>query len=138
MIDIYREIVQIQEQGRQPPWHHYPHPRLHAPQAGSQMLVRQDGSSRGTISGGRIEAEVTERARQSLKTGRPQLYVARLSEEQAGALGLLCGGRSGSGSNESDFFLPVSIFPPSKSLSVKFRVSRWHPFGYDTRKFKRK
>jgi xanthine dehydrogenase accessory factor len=93
MIDIYREIVQIQEQGRHAALVTIIHTQGSTPRkAGSQMLVRQDGSSRGTISGGRIEAEVTERARQVHETGRPQLYVARLSEEQAGALGLLCGG----------------------------------------------
>ncbi len=93
MIDIYREIVRLQEQGQHATLATIIHTQGSTPRkAGSQMLVRQDGSSMGTISGGRIEAEVYERAKQVLETGRPQLYKARFSEEQAGALGLVCGG----------------------------------------------
>jgi xanthine dehydrogenase accessory factor len=93
MIDIYREIVRLQEQGQHAALATIIHTQGSTPRkAGAQMLIQQDGSSTGTISGGRIEAEVCERAKQVLETGRPQLYEARLSEEQAGALGLVCGG----------------------------------------------
>ncbi len=93
MIDIYREIVRLQEQDQHAALATIIHTQGSTPRkAGAQMLIREDGSSMGTISGGHIEAEVTRRARRVLETGRPQLYEARLSEEQAGALGLLCGG----------------------------------------------
>lgn len=93
MIEIYREIVRLQQQGQRAALATVIHTRGSTPRkAGAQMLLREDGSILGTISGGGIEAEVRAQARQVLETGCPCLYEARLTEEEAGALGLACGG----------------------------------------------
>lgn len=61
--------------------------------AGAKMLVHQDGSLVGTIGGGCLEAEMTQRARRALEDGRVQLASYDLTAEEAGEDGLVCGGR---------------------------------------------
>jgi len=61
--------------------------------AGAKMLVHADGSLVGTIGGGCLEAEMTQRARQALQNGRVQLASYNLTAEEAGEDGLVCGGR---------------------------------------------
>ncbi len=93
MIDIYREIVRLQELGQRAALATVVYTKGSTPRKpGSQMLVREDGTSTGSISGGCIEAEVYEIARQVLRTGVPQVFQTQLTEEQVGILGLTCGG----------------------------------------------
>lgn len=61
--------------------------------AGAKMLVHADGSLVGTIGGGCLEAEMTQRARQAIQDGRVQLASYDLTAEEAGEDGLVCGGR---------------------------------------------
>jgi xanthine/CO dehydrogenase XdhC/CoxF family maturation factor len=42
---------------------------------GAKMLILENGDTFGTVSGGCLEADVLERARQVLKTGEPQVFV---------------------------------------------------------------
>ena len=42
---------------------------------GAKMLITETGESFGTVSGGCLEADVLERAKQVLKTGRPQVFI---------------------------------------------------------------
>ena len=42
---------------------------------GAKMLITETGESFGTVSGGCLEADVLERAKQVLKTGVPQVFV---------------------------------------------------------------
>jgi xanthine dehydrogenase accessory factor len=59
----------------------------------SKMLVLRDGSIRGTVGGGCLEAEVQSRGREVLDgDGDPVLNRYVLTEKQAGAEGLNCGG----------------------------------------------
>lgn len=59
----------------------------------SKMLVLPDGTSRGTVGGGCLEADVYARARELL-AGEARLGLDRftLTEEHEGAGGLICGG----------------------------------------------
>jgi len=58
--------------------------------AGARMLVRGDGRLQGTVGGGRLEADLVQRAREALATGRPELVSFDLTGEGEG--GLVCGG----------------------------------------------
>jgi xanthine dehydrogenase accessory factor len=64
-----------------------------APRAvGAQYLVRQDGSSAGSIGGGCVEAEVWQRAQETLEKGRGSILQFDLTAEQLAEGGLICGG----------------------------------------------
>jgi xanthine dehydrogenase accessory factor len=56
--------------------------------AGAKMLVRGDGSTLGTIGGGKVEASMTVRAGDVLLDGSPRMETFTLDEEQ----GMVCGG----------------------------------------------
>ncbi len=58
----------------------------------SKMLVLSDGSQRGTVGGGCLEAEVHAMGRQAMKAGAPMVARFTLTEAKAGAAGLNCGG----------------------------------------------
>lgn len=63
----------------------------HAPRKpGAKMVVFPDGSIRGTIGGGRVEAEVIEKARMMLssESAAPEVVRYKLAAE----LGMCCGG----------------------------------------------
>ncbi len=56
--------------------------------AGAKMLVRDDGSSLGSVGGGRIEQDTMAAARQALCDGQPRTLAFTLTEEN----GYACGG----------------------------------------------
>lgn len=62
-------------------------------QAGSQLAVRDDGAFVGSVSGGCIEGAVIEEAQAVMHDGRPRRLEFGISDEQAWAVGLACGGR---------------------------------------------
>lgn len=57
--------------------------------AGAKMLIRQDGSSTGTIGGGSVELETIAAAHEVLREGTPRTMTFQLNEEH----GHVCGGR---------------------------------------------
>lgn len=59
--------------------------------AGSKMLVFADGSTRGTIGGGEMEARIIALALESLSDGRPRLTRFELVDPRKGDPGV-CGG----------------------------------------------
>lgn len=59
---------------------------------GSQLLVRGDGSFTGSVSGGCIEAAVIIEAAAVIADGRPRLLEFGVSDAEAWAVGLACGG----------------------------------------------
>ena len=56
---------------------------------GAKMLVRDDGSTMGTLGGGCLEADVVQGALMSLKNGEPLTLPFELTEREGG---LVCGG----------------------------------------------
>jgi len=56
--------------------------------AGAKMLIRKDGSSCGSVGGGRVEKETVAAALHALTTGEPRLLEFILTEEH----GFACGG----------------------------------------------
>ncbi|MGC4785660.1 XdhC family protein [Micromonospora zamorensis] len=67
-------------------WHSAPQP------PGTTMLVAADGTVTGSVSGGCVEADLYERARRVLATGAPELIRYGISDDDAYAVGLTCGG----------------------------------------------
>ncbi|MEE1650078.1 XdhC family protein [Brachybacterium sp. J144] len=60
--------------------------------AGTSMLVGADGALQGSLSGGCVEGAVLEACREALETRRSSLRSFGFSEEDAFAVGLMCGG----------------------------------------------
>jgi xanthine dehydrogenase accessory factor len=88
-LELYEEMVRLTRRGE--PFalatvvaHGGSSPR----KAGAKMLVRGDGSSMGTVGGGRVEQESVEAARVALADGEPRTLVFVLTEEH----GYACGG----------------------------------------------
>ena len=60
--------------------------------AGSQMAVRDDGAFSGSVSGGCVEGSVIGEAQAALHDGKPRNLKFGVSDEDAWAVGLACGG----------------------------------------------
>src|SRR5215218_9621871 len=60
--------------------------------AGAAMLVGPDGSAVGSVSGGCVEGAVYELAKDVADTGTPVLQRYGVSDDDAFAVGLTCGG----------------------------------------------
>ncbi len=61
--------------------------------AGSQLAVSADGAIAGSVSGGCVEGAVVAEAADALSSGRPTLLNFGVSDDEAFAVGLACGGR---------------------------------------------
>jgi xanthine dehydrogenase accessory factor len=61
-------------------------------QPGASMLVAPDGSVSGSVSGGCVEGAVYEIATEVARTGTPRLERYGVSDDDAFAVGLTCGG----------------------------------------------
>jgi xanthine dehydrogenase accessory factor len=59
---------------------------------GSKLLVTEEGTMQGSVSGGCVESEVYEACRGVLRGEPPQLLTYGISDEQAFQVGLPCGG----------------------------------------------
>lgn len=65
-----------------------------APRAvGSQLVIDRDGAMQGSVSGGCVEGAVITEAIEALEDGRPRLLDFGVSDDEAFAVGLACGGR---------------------------------------------
>ncbi|MCC5974412.1 MAG: XdhC family protein [Rubellimicrobium sp.] len=65
-----------------------------APRAvGSQLVVDRDGAMEGSVSGGCVEGAVIAEALEAVGDGRPRLMDFGVSDDEAFAVGLACGGR---------------------------------------------
>ncbi|TQS44470.1 XdhC family protein [Cryptosporangium phraense] len=60
--------------------------------AGASMLVGPDGTAVGSVSGGCVEGAVYERAQETIASGDPSLERYGVSDDDAFAVGLTCGG----------------------------------------------
>ncbi|MEN0062593.1 MAG: XdhC family protein [Myxococcota bacterium] len=61
--------------------------------AGSHLVVRDDQQFLGSVSGGCVEKAVIEEAVQAMEDGQARLLEFGVSNEEAWAVGLACGGR---------------------------------------------
>ena len=77
--------------------------------AGAKMLVLSDGTTLGTVGGGKIEHQATQDAMEALRVGTSRLVPYGLRPEGEHALGMACGG-------EASVFLEVHI--PLRTLVI--------------------
>lgn len=61
--------------------------------AGSHIAVRGDGAFEGSVSGGCIEGEIIEAARDTIRDGQVRHLRFGVSDEKAWSAGLACGGQ---------------------------------------------
>src|SRR5262245_35547419 len=96
MRELLGELTAVLDQGRDCVWCALGETRGSTPQkAGAAMLVFPDGSQRGTLGGGCVEAEVKQRALRVLHGGgsRPEVLTFHLDDNYGWDDGLICGGR---------------------------------------------
>lgn len=60
---------------------------------GSKMAIAQNGDMVGSVSGGCVETAVLEEGLQVLASGEPKLLCFGVSDGEAWAVGLSCGGQ---------------------------------------------
>jgi len=67
--------------------------RLSAPRPpGAKFAVSESGAVCGSVSGGCVESDIVEQAREVLETARPKLLSYGISDDDALGVGLPCGG----------------------------------------------
>jgi xanthine/CO dehydrogenase XdhC/CoxF family maturation factor len=59
---------------------------------GTSLAVSESGKMCGSVSGGCVESDVYENAREVLATGEPKLLSYGIADEEAWSVGLPCGG----------------------------------------------
>lgn len=61
--------------------------------AGSSLVIADDGSFEGSVSGGCVEGAVIEAAMDVIKSGEQRLLDFGVSDDEAWEVGLACGGQ---------------------------------------------
>jgi len=61
--------------------------------AGSHLVIADDGSFEGSVSGGCVEGEVINAAKEVIRNGRQQLLEFGVTDDEAWQVGLACGGQ---------------------------------------------
>lgn len=93
MQEILRELEQWRAEGEDVAVATVVGARRSAPRpVGSSLAVTASGKLCGSVSGGCVEGDVVEQAREVLATGRPKLLSYGITDEEAWAVGLPCGG----------------------------------------------
>lgn len=73
---------------------------------GAKMVVAADGQRlAGTVGGGRIEFECLATCREAINAGKSRLITAKLTDREAGGIGMMCGGNA-------DIYVDVHIPAP--------------------------
>jgi xanthine dehydrogenase accessory factor len=60
---------------------------------GAKMVIKEDGTTFGTIGGGCVEQAVISEAQEALKQGKHHTSSFTLTEEEKGGIGMICGGK---------------------------------------------
>ena len=91
--DVFREMAKLKGDGQSGALATVVARKGSAPMSGdAKMLVREDGSTEGTVGGGCLEAEVWETAMSVLETGEPEKLRFDLTQQEAEDSGHICGG----------------------------------------------
>src|SRR6476646_7884594 len=89
---------------------------------GTSLAVSESGQMCGSVSGGCVESDVYENAREVMETGKPKLLSYGIADEEAWSVGLPCGG-------EIDVFVEraagSTAWPPSPAPASAPCSSPW-------------
>jgi xanthine dehydrogenase accessory factor len=92
-MDLFEEIVRMRRAGQRGALATIVHTNGSIPSfESSRMLVREDGSSEGTVGGGCVEADVWAAAKEVMQKEAPRKLVFHLNNEAGYDNGLICGG----------------------------------------------
>lgn len=90
-MEIYQELLRLQKEGRASALATIVQCHGSAPQkAGAKLLVREDGSTVGTLGGGCLEHDVIQASLMAITDGEPTTIPFSLTENYGG---LVCGGK---------------------------------------------
>jgi xanthine dehydrogenase accessory factor len=93
--EILPEIERWQEAGEQVVVATVVGSRRSSPRpVGSSLAISASGKLCGSVSGGCVEGDVFQEAQEVFESGAPKLLSYGISDEQAWAVGLPCGGES--------------------------------------------
>src|SRR5262244_4566986 len=93
-VDIFDEIQRLRQDGRKAALATIVQIRGSVPSFNSaKMLVRDDGSTVGSVGGGCVEADVWAAAQDVLREEKSRVMTFDLTEESMAESGLICGGK---------------------------------------------
>lgn len=127
MKEILDEVERWREQGEKVVVATVVATRRSAPRpVGTSLAVSESGQMCGSVSGGCVESDVYENAREVMETGTPKLLSYGIADEEAWEVGLPCGG-------EIDVFVERFAGPPEVEHGTSYVVvagtglgERWH------------
>lgn len=109
-LDIYEEIVALRRTGRRAVLVTIINGKGSVPStASSKLLIREDGSTLGSIGGGFVEAEACRLAPEILKAEHPRKISFDLNQHPAADRGMVCGG-------SMELYLEPIVPPPTLLL----------------------
>jgi xanthine dehydrogenase accessory factor len=92
-MDLFEEIVRMRRAGQRGALATIVHTNGSIPSfESSRMLVREDGSTVGTVGGGCVEADVWAAAKEVMQNESPRKMIFQLNNEARYDNGLICGG----------------------------------------------
>jgi xanthine dehydrogenase accessory factor len=92
-MDLFEEIVRMRRAGQRGALATIVHTNGSIPSfESSRMLVREDGTTLGTVGGGCVEADVWAAAKEAMEKEIPRKLVFHLNNEATYDNGLICGG----------------------------------------------
>jgi xanthine dehydrogenase accessory factor len=93
VLDVFQETIRLLETGRRGALATIISTLGSTPgKDGARMLIRDDGSTVGTVGGGCSESDIWRSAMEVMATGRPRREKHRLTAATVAETGLLCGG----------------------------------------------
>jgi len=93
-----------------------------APRAvGSWLVINEDATMAGSVSGGCVEGAVITQALEAMEDGKPRLLDYGVSDDEAFAVGLACGGR---------IRVLVDVVGASLPLDILTQLAKQHPIAY--------
>src|ERR1051325_4571310 len=93
-VDIFDEIQRLRQAGRKAALATIVQIRGSVPSFQSaKMLIREDGSTMGSVGGGCVEAEVWAAAQDVLREEKSKVMSFDLTEDSMAEGGLICGGK---------------------------------------------
>ncbi len=93
MKEVVDQIASWREQGEKVVVATVVATRRSAPRpVGTSLAVSESGQMCGSVSGGCVESDVYENAREVMESGQPKLLSYGIADEQAWEVGLPCGG----------------------------------------------